>query len=168
MTPGATGKRPVEQGTYITLRGLYRNNLTALDTDVTSQNIPILDTRPGPNGFLVPAGQAQSDVNQYGHDARINVSVFPANLTSCTLSLYLDSDLTVQRLLTAESSSSSSYGEPNLPTTGSWVLVASKLFTVPSLWVITDIPPGKYKILLTAWVGEGDSSFVTLEEQHAA
>ncbi len=167
-TPAATGKRPVEQGTYITTRALYRDAIAQTESDVTSTGIPIIDTRPGPNGFLIPAGQANTDVNMYGKDARINLSVFPSDLTNCTLQLWLDSDLTAPRLLTAADQSSSSYSEPNLPTTGSWVLVAARTFTVPALWVITDIPPGKYRVLLTAWTGSSGSSFVTLMEQHAA
>lgn len=168
MTTPACGKRPVEQGTYISPRALYRDDIKILDTDVTSAGIPVLDTRPGPNAFVIPAGQANTDVNMYGKDARINLAVLPGSVTTVTLQLWLLADLTAPHLKSATTSSSSSSGVPHLPATGQWVQVASKVITGPSLWTITDIPPGQYKVLLTAWTGNGGSSFVTIEEQHAA
>lgn len=165
MSTPASGKRPVEQGTFITPRALYRDNLVALDTDVTSVGIPTLDTRPGPNGFLIPVGQVNTDCNMYGKDARINLAVYPSAVGTVTLQLWLYADLTQPRTTSA---STPPVVPPTLPTTGYWTQVASKVITGPSLWAITDIPPGEYKVLLTAWTGSGSSSFVTLAEQHAA
>jgi hypothetical protein len=166
----STGKRAVEQGTAITLRAIYRNDLTvASETDPTA-DIPILDTRYGPNQQIIPVGQPNSDFNMYGKDARILLYVFLNALTSATLTLWLRAPVTIQDMRTPdEVSSDSSDTGPTLPvSTGEWVQVAQKLISNTSLWVIADIPPGEYKVLLTSWVGNSGTSFVTLLEQHAA
>lgn len=155
------GKRSVEQASFVTPRALYRNNVVAGgETDPTLNTIPILDTRVGPNASIQPAGSPQSDVNNYGKDARINLSILVSGFTSVTLQLWLKSEIEAVAL------SNAPLTPPTLPVgTQEWMQVASKTVNTSTLWTITDIPPGKYKVLVSAAVGAG---FVTLEEQHAA
>lgn len=156
------GKRAVEGASYVTQRALYRDHVIAgSESDPTDTGIPSIDTTQPPN---VNVGMGQSDFNQYGKDARIFLAAYIGGFTSVTLDLWLKADINESHLGPAPSSSSTN----EFPATDTWVKVASKVFTGPALWVITDIPPGLYKVLVSAASGGSGDKFVTLSEQHAA
>lgn len=155
------GKRAVEGASYVTQRALYRDHVIVGGETNPTADIPIIDTGAAPNTNI---GLGQSDFNQYGKDARIFLAVYVGGYTSVVLDLWLKADINESHLGPAPSSSSTN----EFPATGTWVKVASKTITEPTLWAITDIPPGQYKVLIkTASGGSGDK-FVTMAEQHAA
>lgn len=155
------GKRAVEGATYVTPRVVYRNNITvAGETDPTSNSIPVLDTTLPPN---VNIGLGQADGNQYGKDARIMISALVQGWTSVTLDLWMLADIQGASLNTNPPPT------PTLPTSppGSWIKVASQVITASNFWILKDIPPGQYKVLLNAASG-GAGQFLTLLAQYAA
>jgi hypothetical protein len=99
-------------------------------------------------------------VAQYGRNAQLDLSVLVQGFTSVTLELWLKGEVEQ-----AELSSSPPPAPLTLPATEDWVKVETKVLTASGLWIVKDIPPGKYKILLTAVAGAGN---VHIREQHAA
>jgi len=159
------GKRCNEYADFVTPFDEYRSNVEAADAvSVQDPAIPLLDTRDGP---YTNVGFGQADVNQYGRDATINLGVIIAGFSAVELELWLDAEPNRPHLSSAtpagsSSSSSSSSSSP----TDTWVRVAKKTFgAVSELWVITNIPPGKYKVKVASVTGGGNLSIV---ESHAA
>ena len=144
------GKRSTGHADYITPRALYRVVTTpdtvGIEDDI---NIPYFDTGLPPN---VNVGMGQSDYNQYGRNAQIDIAVIPCNFHSVSLELWLRASLQAQYLIAASgvppspTQSLSTLPKPILPLTESWVLVESKIFTGPGLWIVRYVPPGQYKI----------------------
>jgi len=151
------GKRPIEQGTFVTPRALYRNNVTAGgETDPTA-DIPELDTTEAPNTNV---GLGQSDINMYGQNAQIDLAIYVSGFSSVVLELWLKAPLELKQL------SDVAPVVPDLPgTTQDWVFVSTITVTRSQLWIVKDIPPGIYKVLVKTVAGSG---FVTLMEGHAA
>ena len=152
------GKRGLGEADFVTPRQVYREDITDVDSGgVTDTDIPILDSR-------VTASQRQglgeSDVAQYGRDARLNLACIPEGFSSVTMQLWLWAD--VEEPL-EPGTSSSSYG--TLPTTEEWVQVEEKTITGPELWVVKDVPPGQYKVIVTAKSGSGH---LQIRDQYAA
>ena len=166
------GKRATEQADFVTPRVVYRDGIDTIDTDVLDTTIPILDTNLPPS---IVVGLGQADVNQYGRNAQIDLAILLGSATgssssggsfSVTLELWLKAEIEGERLRSKDSlspSSSSSSSPRPLPATEDWVFVATQTFTRSTLWVVKDIPPGKYKVLATAVSGR-----TTILEQHAA
>jgi hypothetical protein len=156
------GQRAKEGATFITRRAAYRI-ITAIDASgVIDPSIPILDTR---GAGQLTVGLSNGDTNQYGKDARILIAAIPNGFTNVTLQLWLHAPDDQYELKSVNASSSSSSSSP-LPVTEDWVLAEQKTgIGGPVLWVAKDIPPGEYKILMTAATGSG---YLTLREQHAA
>lgn len=153
------GQRAKENATFLTQRKTYRENIAAADalgpTDVA---VSILDTRLGPNDNMGLGGSTR-DTNQYAHNAQLNVSIIIEGFTSVTLELWLLAEVDLIQVPAPPANA-----DP-LPTTGEWVLADSNSFGKSSLWVVKDIPPGQYKILVSTVVGAGN---IRLREQHAA
>lgn len=154
------GKRVVEGATFITDRAAYRRGITAVDPSVENAVIPDLVTSGSPHGGV---GLGQSDVNQYGQNAQFAFAVLVTGFASVTLQLWLNAPLEARYAQVAGSSSSST-SEP-LPSTLEWVFVEEKTITRSSLWVVKDIPPGMYRVRVSAVTGTGE---VHIREQHAA
>jgi len=158
------GQRAKEGATLVTPRAAYRS-ITAAGETATDSAIPILDTRGGPNQSV---GLSNGDVNQYGQNAVLMLSVLLCEFSSITLQVWLKAELEAKTLSNGEetsSSSSSSSSSSCSLTTGEWVLVEERTFTASSLWVVRNIPPGQYKVIMTAATGSGE---VTVREQHGA
>jgi hypothetical protein len=88
--------------------------------------------------------------------------VIVQGFTSVTLELWLKGEVEQQELIVGSSSSTAPL---TLPATEDWVKVETKVLTASGLWVVKDIPPSQYKVLLTAVAGAGN---VHIREQHAA
>lgn len=154
------GKRAVEQADFVTPRRAYRESLTVVDgSGPEDPAVPELLTNRSPTSVV---GLGQGDVGQYGRNAQIDLAVIIQGFTSATLELWLKGEVEQQELIIGSSSSSAPL---TLPTTEDWVKVETKVLTVSSLWIIKDVPPGKYKVLLAAVAGSGN---VHIREQHAA
>ena len=163
------GKRGPESGDFVTPFEEYRMNLSAADTvGAEDPSIPVLDTRPGPYNNV---GLGQSDVNQYGRNAQLDLAVILAGFSTVELELWLNAEPTRERLhsntpASSSSSSSSSSASSYVSPTGNWVKVAAKTIGSDSeLWVVKDIPPGEYKVLVVTVTGDGNVSII---EGHAA
>jgi hypothetical protein len=154
------GKRASEQADFVTPRRGYRESLTAVDSGGPQDTgIPTLDTRQGPSAAV---GLGQGDVAQYGRNAQLDLAVLVQGFTSVTLELWLKGEVEQAELIEGSSSSTAPL---TLPATEDWVKVETKVLTASGLWIVKDIPPGKYKTLLTAVAGSGN---VHIREQHAA
>jgi hypothetical protein len=156
------GNRASENGDFVTPRKVYRAEVAIADSDdPTSGAIPILDTRFKDQNYGVVTHSF------YGRNAQIDAAVFlRKGASGATLKLYLLAEIELQEakpaadLSSSSSSSSSSGGETE------WVLVETKTLSASSLWVIQNIPPGRYKILVTSITGRGGE--VEVRTQHAA
>jgi hypothetical protein len=158
------GKRNSALADMVTNWSRVRVNLTATDTaTVEDDTIPLFSTEGGPNDVML--GQPLTDGNNYGRNAQINVAAVISGFSSVTLQLYLLVEEKGVKLTSIGSSSSSSDSAIQEPTTKMWVLVGSVVLTTSGLWVVKDIPPGKYKIRFSAKAGTG---YVTVLESHAA
>lgn len=138
------GKRQDCHGTYVTRRRNYRIGIEAADsaTDVNLPTIPEVDTR------TVAVNPTAPDGNMHGTDARIFLAVLlSSGVTGATVQLWLMADV---EEVSPESSSSSS-----LSPSESWVLVQSNDVTSSALVKVLDIPPGRYKALVTSITGSG-------------
>ena len=139
---------------------MYRDIASADADDPTSGSVPILDTRYKDRNYN-PGNEV---ISFYGRNAQIDVAVFLRNSASAaTLKLYLLAEIELKEARAPadlSSSSSSSSG----PAETEWVLVETKSVSNNLLWVITNIPPGQYKILATSITG-GE---VELRTQHAS
>jgi hypothetical protein len=161
------GKRSVEHGDFVTKPALYRRDIIAVDTDGPLSLVPILNTLSSGYGHQVE----NNDINQYGRNAQIDLSVITG--VSVTLQVWMLVEVGDDALidLGSSSSSSSSSGSGSaldLPiATAAWVKVAEKSISGPELWVVKDVPPGKFKIIASVH-GGGGSDPVHIVEQHAA
>ena len=157
------GKRTVEGADYVTRRSAYRSELTAADAGGPQDlSIPELDTEVAPS---VGIGLGQSDVNQYGRNAQINMAIIVEGFSSVTIEAWMKADITTEDLTYEGSSSSSSSAAATLPATEEWVKVDEKVVAASALWVVKDVPPGQYKFLVSAVTGSGH---IQLREQHAS
>jgi hypothetical protein len=157
------GQRAKEGGTFVTPRALYRSSLTAVDPDVESEAIPVLDTSRSP---YTPLGLGQGDNAQYGQNGQLDLAVIVEGFSSMTLELWLLAEIEQRELsYPDDGSSSSSSSSTPWPSTGEWVFVEDKTITKSSLWIVKDIPPGKYKVRVNAISGTGSC---TIRENHAA
>lgn len=154
------GKRAVEGGTFITPRAMYRADVDAVDPGAQDPSVPILDTRPAPN---VSVGLGQGDVAQYGQNGQIDFAVILSGFSSVTLELWLLAEIERRELEYPGASSSSSSSV--LPTTEEWVYVGEKVISRSVLWIVKDIPPGQYKVRVSAATGSGS---LQIREGHAA
>lgn len=156
------GKRAIEGADYVTRRAAYRSQLTAVDSGGPQDPlIPELDTEVAPS---VGIGLGQSDVNQYGRNAQIDLAIIVEGFSSVTVQAWMKANITAEELTYADSSSSSS-SPVTLPATGEWVKVDEKVVSVSTLWVLKDVPPGQYKFIVSAATGSGH---IQLREQHAS
>jgi hypothetical protein len=137
----------------------------AADTaDIDDPAIPILDTRPGPNRNVVGQG---SDNNQYGRNAQIGFGILlDSGISSAKFKLWVLVEPT-RAVLTQAGASGGSSSSSSSAGPASWWAVAKSEFTVSesSYVVVKDIPPGQYKLEVTALNGAGALSVV---ESHAA
>jgi hypothetical protein len=151
------GNRSSENGDFVTPRKLYRSGVVQEADDPTSGAVPILDTRYKDQNY------DQNVHAFYGRNAQISVAAFLRDsATAATLKLYMLADVEISEARSpaeaSSSSSSSSSGETE------WVLVETKSITENLLWVIKDIPPAQYKILVTSLTG----GTVEMRTSHAA
>lgn len=159
------GKRTCEYADFVTPFAEYRMNVEAADAvPVQDPAIPALDTREGPYANV---GLGQVDVNQYGRDAKIDLAVIIAGCSAVELELWLNAEPTRVKLSSSvPSGSSSSSSSSSSSPTDLWVKVAEKTFgAVSELWIVSDIPPGEYKVRVVSITGGGN---VSLIEGHAA
>ena len=157
------GKRPIESADYVTRRSAYRSELTAVDAGGPQDlSIPELDTEVAPSAGI---GLGQSDVNQYGRNAQIDMAIIVEGFSSVTVQAWMKANITAEGLTYADSSSSSSSAAATLPATGEWVKVDEKVVATSALWVVKDVPPGQYKFIVSAATGSGH---IQLREQHAS
>lgn len=153
------GNRASENGDYVTPRKVYRDIASVDADDPTSGSVPILDTRLKDRNYN-PGNEV---VSFYGRNAQIDVAVFLRNgASAATLKLYLLAEIELKEARAPSDLGSSSSSSSSAET--EWVLVETKTVSNNLLWVITNIPPGQYKILATSITG-GE---VELRTQHAA
>jgi hypothetical protein len=153
------GNRASENGNHITARKYYRRNVVIADADdPTSTSIPTLDTRYYEVGY-------NDYVPSFYGIGQINVSaIFGDDINSLVLDLYLlSSDEELKTSAESSSLTSSSSGAPG--TDDLWVHVATKTLTHSGLWIVENVPPGQYKILVSSIDGSGAVDIMT---QHAA
>jgi hypothetical protein len=156
------GKRSSENGDFVSQRRIYRRDIDAADSGVTDADIPVLNTLGSDYGGQV----ANNDKNMYGRNAQLNLAVITE--VNVTLQVWMKAEIEVSGLDYSEELGSSSSADPalDLPTaTEDWVLAAQQSFTGSELWVVKDIPPGKFKVIASAHAG---GSPVHILEQHAA
>lgn len=157
------GKSSPENTDYMTPRAEYRTCLVAIDSGLA--DIPVLDTRQGPNAQLLNTenDQAVGSAN-YGRNAQISIAAIVQGFSQVKIQLWLNAVVQLQNLITPGESSSS---DPSCtaPVNGEYVFVEEKTINGSALCVFKDIPPGQYKVAVTAVTGSG---FVTLRESHAA
>lgn len=156
------GNRSSENGDYITPRKVYRADIASADVDdPASGSVPILDTRLKDRNYN-PGNEV---ISFYGRNAQLDVAVLLRHgASAATLKLYLLAEVELQQARAADPSSSSSSSSSSSGGETEWVLVETKSVSTNLLWVITNIPPGQYKILATSITG-GE---VELRTQHAA
>jgi hypothetical protein len=151
------GKRVTETSDFITPRRVYREDVVDVDSGVTDVDVPILD---GQELASHRQGLGQSDIAQYGRNAQLDLACILEGFSSVTMQLWLWAEV---ELPLEQGTSSSSYGV--LPTSEEWVYVAEKTISKSELWVVKDIPPGQYKVIVTSKTGSGH---LQIREQHAA
>lgn len=159
------GKRVQDNADYITRRAVYRAEVAAADSGGPQDpDIPELDTENPPRQ-IVEVGLGQADVNQYGRNAQIDMAIIVEGFSSVTLEAWLKADITTEEVTYEGSSSSSSSAAATLPATEEWAKVDEKTVTASELWILTNIPPGQYKFVVSAVTGSGH---IQLREQHAS
>jgi len=152
------GNRASENGDFVTPRAAYRTLSVADTGGPTDAGIPVINTRL----YEVTPGGSELG-SYYGRNAQINVAAILEGLSSATLQLWLKAVIEKQVLIDSEASSSSS---SSAGPASEWVKVGSDtVLTVSGLVTYKDIPPGEYKVVVTALAGGGD---LYLREQHAA
>ena len=155
------GKRSSENGSFVTQRALYRRDVSEVEV-VTDPDIPILDTLASGYGNQVE----NNDVNMYGRNAQLDLAVIVASAGG-TLQLWMKAEIETEELSDPDAvESSSSSGDDTaleLPATEDWVFVEEKAFTRSELWIVKDVPPGKFKVIMIANTG-----VIHILEQHAA
>lgn len=157
------GKSSPENTDYMTPRAEYRTCITAADSDL--DDVPILDTRNGPNSQLLDAMNDQAIGSaSYGRNAQISIAALIQGFTQVKIQLWLNAVVQLQNLIVPGASSSSG-ASCEAPPNGEYVFVEERTVTLSTLCVFKDIPPGQYKIKISSVTGSG---FVTLRESHAA
>lgn len=161
------GRRAMEGGTFITPRAPYRESITALDPSVEDVSIPILDTSKSPNSVV---GLGQSDWAQYGHNGQLDLALIVGGFSSVTVQLWLLAEIEQRELQppasdSSSSSSATSSSSSSFSPTGEWVYVGDKTVDKSTLWIVKDVPPGKYKVRVSAVSGSGS---IQIRESHAA
>lgn len=152
------GARCTTNTTYVTPRAHYRANIETDDTSPTDVSIPILDTR-------IDYDKVGTS-SQRGESAQINLAILLADSDGLTSTI---PEVTVELWLKAEIEMVA-YDAPSAvtidptPSTGEWVCVGYTSVDRSTLWVVKDIPPGQYKVLVTD-IAAGTS--VSIREQHA-
>ena len=139
------GKRQENIGTYVTRCRNYRVGISTVDfvVDVEAPTVPELDTRD------VPVNPTSTDRNIYGKDARIFFSVLlSSGISAATVQVWMSAE--VEAVGNEQTSSSSSIS----PSEG-WVWVQTTDITTSSLVKVLDVPPGRYKALVTSLTGDG-------------
>ena len=153
------GNRSSENGDFVTPRAAYREVTAADASGATDTDVPVLDTR---RGEVSTTGQAPA--SYYGRNAQIDVAaIFGTGVTSATLQLWLLAEIERVEPQTPEelASSSSSSGVDD-----EWVQAGvDQAITGSALVVFKDIPPGQYKVLVSAFGGTGT---LVLRTQYAA
>lgn len=138
------GKRD-QIGTYVTLRKNYREDISAAEAaaDVVNPAIPEIDTR------AVQVNPSSDDRNIHGKDARLFLSVLlSSGISGATVQTWMFAD--IESVPGGATSSSSSLS----PSEG-WVLVQSDDLTSSKLVKVLDVPPARYKVLVTSITGVG-------------
>jgi hypothetical protein len=157
------GKRSSENGDFVSQRRIYRRDIDAVDSGgAKDDNIPVLNTLSSDYGGQV----VNNDVNMYGRNAQLDLAVITE--VNVTLQVWMKAEIEVEELDYSEELGSSSSADPalTLPTaTEDWVLVEQQAFTQSGLWVVKDVPPGKFKVIASAHAGGAP---VHILEQHAA
>lgn len=153
------GRRAPENADFVTPMTQYREEITAVDAvGPESPAVPELDTTLTGRANV---GLGDSDASWYGRDGRINFAAIIQGFTSVTFELWFLAELEMPYTVGDEPPASPQL----LPSTEEWVFVTSTTLTRSGLWRVQDIPPGTYKVLVTAVAGAGN---VRLREQHAA
>lgn len=144
-----SGARAIENGDSLTPRCEYRVAVIAADADdPTNVAIPILDTRVGQLNYDLVA-----QPSYYGRNAQLDICAwFSAGTKTATLKIYLLAEVELKET-------------PQPDVVVRWVLAATVGITANSLNVVKDLPPGQYKILVTAL---GSSASLDLLTQYAA
>jgi hypothetical protein len=153
------GKRSAENGDSVTPRVMYRQDITAVDGAGPLEDVSILDTRESPYAVM----GSSSDVAMYGRNAQLNLAVITE--VAVTLQVWLKAEVEQTQPYDPDASSSSSSSASLPSATEDWVKVDESSFTGSELWVVKDIPPGQYKVIVSAHAG---GSPVHILEQHAA
>lgn len=156
------GKSSAENTDFMTPRAEYRTCLVGADSSL--DDVPILDTRNGPNAQLVnaPADNAVGSA-AYGRNAQISIAAIIQGFSQVKIQLWLHAVVQLQNLIVPGDSSSSDVSCTE-PVTGEYVFVEERVLALSALSVFKDIPPGQYKVKISAVTGSG---FVTLRESHA-
>lgn len=159
------GKRTIEQADFVTPRAEYRSNLTAVDTVATALEDPTVPTLDTSKSSSAPIMGNTGDVGMYGRNAQQNWALIVEGFSSVTVELWLKATIDARYAHSGASPSSSSGAGDTEPNTKDWVLAATTTITKSTLWVVKDIPPGKYKLVFKTAVSTGH---LTMREQHAA
>lgn len=160
------GQRSKEGGTFISPRDVYRNLASvaadSADDLLDDTEIPTLDTSEGPNAKQLPDS---GDNNQYGTNAQLDLAVLLGDgVTSLTLELWMLAPIEQKPLIPDPDNPPVPPVLPTNSVTGHWVFVSTVTYTKSTLWITKDIPPGTYKVRISAFVGAGG---VALLEAHA-
>lgn len=157
------GNRAVENGDFVTSRAAYREVTSADSGGPEDSSIPVIDTR-----YADVSPAAANVPTLYGRDATIFLAALLEGVSSAKLELWLLAEVEKQELVDPASvpSSSSSSSSTAL---SEWVKAADDVtLTVSKLVKFNGIPPGRYKVVVSALTIPGGSGTVYLREQHAA
>lgn len=143
------GARSYDNGDSLTPRKEYRVDVLAADADdPTDEAIPVIDTRYNQMNYDQDAQPAI-----YGRNAQLDVCAwFSTGIKTATLKVYLLAAVELKET-------------PQPAVVVRWVLAATVSVTGNSLNVVKDLPPGQYKILVTAL---GSGAHLDLLTQYAA
>lgn len=161
--PGATSQGNWD---FVTPIAPYRECIDGVDISPFTE-VPILDTTTGPNAQLLNTSNNPNAVPpaHYGRNAQLSIVSIIQGFTEVKIQLWLFAAVNVRNPVDPEGSSSSSSEGCDAPETGNWVFVEEKTLTRSMLSVFKDIPPGQYKVVVSAKTGTGT---ITLREFHAA
>lgn len=174
------GNRAVENGDFVTPRAEYREVTSADLEGPEDLSIPVIDTR---YAHVSPA--AANVHTLYGRDATIFLAALLEGVSSAKLELWLFAEVEKQELINSDprdtfeprpkpgglpsASSSSSSSSSSSAVLSEWVKAADDVtLTVSKLVKFNGIPPGRYKVVVSALTFSGGSGTVYLREQHAA
>ena len=159
------GNRAVENGDFVTPRAAYREVTSADSGGPEDSSIPVIDTR-----YADVSPAAANVPTLYGRDATIFLAALLEGVSSAKLELWLLAEVEKQELVNpASASSSSSSSSSSSAALSEWVKAADDVtLTVSKLVKFNGIPPGRYKVVVSALTIPGGSGTVYLREQHAA